>query len=157
MDKVDLQVEYKDFFEGLGDIGTYTYKFFDLFKVNLGNGEDDSSSKGRALSTTSSLGGGGDKGNKLVKGLHWSKDCSDEDLSDEQLKELKTYLKQVKSWIRKEQKNIKASECRRKMWFFMQKLLEYGAFTRGERREMILWMDNFNFLIGVKIVHNQDD
>jgi hypothetical protein len=138
MDKVDLQVEYKDFFEGLGDIGTYTYKFFDLFKVNLGNGEDD-------------------KGNKLVKGLHWSKDCSEEDLSDEQLKELKTYLKQVKSWIRKEQKNIKASECRRKMWFFMQKLLEYGAFTRGERREMILWMDNFNFLIGVKIVHNQDD
>ncbi len=135
---MDLQVEYKDFFEGLGDIGTYTYKFFDLFKVNLGNGEDD-------------------KGNKLVKGLHWSKDCSEEDLSDEQLKELKTYLKQVKSWIRKEQKNIKASECRRKMWFFMQKLLEYGAFTRGERREMILWMDNFNFLIGVKIVHNQDD
>ena len=135
---VDLQAEYKDFFDGLGDVGTYTYKFFDLFKVNLGNGEDD-------------------KGNKLVKGLHWSKDCSDEELSDEQLKELKTYLKQVKSWIRKEQRNVKASECRRKMWFFIQKLLEYGAFTRGERREMILWMDNFNFLIGVKIVDNDDD
>ncbi len=134
---MDLQAEYKDFFEGLGDVGTYTYKFFDLFKVNLGNGEDD-------------------KGNKLVKGLHWSKDCSDEELTDEQLKELKTYLKQVKSWIRKEQKQIKASECRRKMWFFLQKLLEYGAFTRGERREMILWMDNFNFLIGVKIVEDSD-
>ena len=135
---MDLQAEYKDFFEGLGDVGTYTYKFFDLFKVNLGNGEDE-------------------KGNKLVKGLHWSKDTSDEELTDEQLKELKTYLKQVKSWIRKEQTKLKASECRRKMWFFLQKLLEYGAFTRGERREMILWMDNFNFLIGVKIVNDDDD
>ena len=130
---MDLQAEYKDFFEGLGDVATYTYKFFDLFKVNLGEGVDE-------------------KGNKLTKGLHWSKDCSDDELTDEQLKELKTYLKQVKSWIRKEQKSIKASECRRKMWFFLQKLLEIGAFTRGERREMILWMDNFNFLIGVKVV-----
>ena len=136
--KVDLQAEYKDFFDGLGDAGAYTYKFFDLFKVNLGNGEDD-------------------KGNKLVKGLHWSKDCSEEELSDEQLKELKTYLKQVKSWIRKEQRSVKASECRRKMWFFLQKLLEFGAFTRGERREMILWMDNFNFVNGAKIVNEDDD
>lgn len=134
---MDLQAEYKDFFECLGPVSTYTYKFFDLFKVNLGNGEDND-------------------GNKLVKGLHWSKDCSEEELSDEQLRELKTYLKQVKAWVRKEQKQVKASECRRKMWFFMQKLLEYGAFTRGERREMILWMDNFNFFVGVKIVEEDD-
>lgn len=134
---MDFQAEYNDFFEGLGSVGTYTYKFFDLFKLNLGNGEDE-------------------KGNKLVKGLHWSKDASEEELTDEQLKELKTYLKQVKSWIRKEQKNIKPNECRRKMWFFLQKLLEMGAFTRGERREMILWMDNFNFIHGVKIVEDED-
>lgn len=135
---MDLHAEYTDFFEGLGPVATYTYKFFDLFKVNLGDGTDE-------------------KGNKLVKGLHWSKDCSEEELTDEQLKELKTYLKQVKSWIRKEQQKIKARECRQKMWFFMQKLLEFGAFTRGERREMILWMDNFNFLMGVKIVTDEDD
>jgi hypothetical protein len=126
----DLQAEYKDFFEGLGDAGAYTYKFFELFRVNLGNGEG------------------------LVKGLHWSKDTSDETLTDDQLKELKTYLKQAKSWIRKEQKQVSATECRRKMWFFLQKLLEYGAFTRGERREIILWMDNFNFLMGVKVVND---
>ncbi len=134
---MNMDAEYKDFFEGLGDAGTYTYKFFDLFKVNLGNGEDE-------------------KGNKLVKGLHWSKDCSEEELTDEQLRELKSYLKQVKSWIRKEQKQVRASECRRKMWFFLQKLLEFGAFTRGERREMILWMDNFNFLVGAKL-HTSDE
>ena len=135
---MDFTAEYKEFFEGLGDAATYAYKFFDLFKVYLGNGEDE-------------------KGNKMVKGLHWSKDTSEEELTDEQLKELKTYLKQVKSWIRKEQKAVKASECRRKMWFFLQKLMEFGAFTRGERREMILWMDNFNFVNGVKVVYEDDE
>jgi hypothetical protein len=134
---MDFQAEYKEFFESLGDAAAYTYKFFDLFKVNLGNGEDN-------------------EGNKLVKGIHWSKDASDEELSDEQLRELKAYLKQIKSWIRKEQKACKAKECRRKMWFFMQKLLEFGAFTRGERREIILWMDNFNFFNGVIIVEDDE-
>jgi hypothetical protein len=133
-----METEYKDFFEGLGDVATYAYKFFDLFKVNLGEGVDE-------------------KGVKQMKGLHWSKDCSEDTLTDEQLREFKTYLKQVKSWIRKEQKACKASECRRKMWFFLQKLLELGAFTRGERREMILWMDNFNFVNGVKIVNDDDE
>jgi hypothetical protein len=134
---MDLQAEYKEFFDELGQAATYTYKFFELFKVNLGNGEDND-------------------GNKLVKGLHWSKDCSDEELTDEQLRELKSYLKQVKTWIRKEKKQAKASECRRRMWFFLQKLLEFGAFTRGERREMIVWMDNFNFLVGVKVVEEDE-
>jgi hypothetical protein len=129
---MDLQAEYKDFFEGLGQAGTLTYKFFDLFRVNLGNGEDD-------------------QGHKLVKGLHWSKDASEDTLSDDQLKELKSYLKQQKSWLRKEQTKVSVSECRRRMWFFVQKLLELGAFTRGERREMILWMDHLNFLVGVKL------
>lgn len=134
---MDLQAEYKDFFEGLGDAGTHTYKFFDLFRVNLGNGEDE-------------------HGNKLVKGLHWSKDASEDTLSDDQLKELKTYLKQQKSWIRKEQRKISVSECRRRMLFFLQKLLELGAFTRGERREMILWMDHLNFLVGIKLDDGDD-
>jgi len=129
---MNLDLEYKDFFEGLGDAATYTFKFFDLFKVNLGFGE-------------------GENGEKLIKGLHWGKDCSETDLTDEQLKELKSYLKAQKSWIRREKQDVKRKECRRRMWFFMQKLLEYGAFTRGERREMISWMDNFNFLMGVRL------
>lgn len=134
---MDLQAEYKDFFDGLGDVATYGYKFFDLFKVNLGHGE-------------------GENGEKLVKGLHWSKDASDETLSDEHLRELKSYLKQQKSWLRNQQRAVKHTECRRRMWFFLQKLLEIGAFTRGERREMILWMDNMNFLLGVKIDKSDD-
>lgn len=134
---MSLDAEYKDFFEGLGDTGTFTYKFFDLFRVNLGNGE-------------------GEKGEKLVKGLHWGKEASDDELTDEQLKELKAYLKTQKSWIRKEMRNVKHSECRRRMWFFVQKLIEYGAFCRADRRDIIIWMDNFHFLIGVKIDNEED-
>ena len=129
---MNLDAEYKDFFENLGDAGTYTYKFFDLFRVNLGNGE-------------------GENGEKLVKGLHWGKEASDDALTDEQLRELKTYLKVQKSWIRKEKTSINKKECRRRMWFLTQKLIEYGAFCRADRRDIINWMDNFNFLIGVRI------
>lgn len=129
---MNLDAEYKDFFENLGDAGTYTYKFFDLFRVNLGNGE-------------------GEKGEKLMKGLHWGKEVSEEELTDEQLRELKSYLKAQKSWIRKEQKSISRKECRRRMWFFVEKLQEYGAFTRVDRRDIVNWMDNFNFIVGVRM------
>ena len=134
---MNLDAEYKDFFEGLGDAGTYTYKFFDLFKVNLGNGE-------------------GENGEKLVKGLHWGKEASETELPDEQLRELKTYLKAQKNWIRKEKNAVKHTECRRRMWFLVQKLIEIGAFTRADRRDIITWMDNFHFLVGVKIDKEED-
>jgi hypothetical protein len=133
---MNLEAEYKDFFEGLGEAGTFTYKFFDLFRVNLGNGEVN--------------------GEKLVKGIHWGKQASDDELTDDQLKELKAYLKTQKSWIRKEMGNIKHTECRKRMWFFVQKLIEYGAFCRADRRDIITWMDNFHFLIGVKIDNEED-
>ena len=134
---MSFEAEYKDFFEGLGDAGTYTYKFFDLFRVNLGNGE-------------------GENGEKLVKGLHWGKEASEDELTDEQLRELKSYLKAQKSWIRKEKTSIHRKECRRRMWFFVQKLIEYGAFCRADRRDIILWMDNFNFIVGVRLDDEED-
>lgn len=134
---MDFAAEYKEFFETLGECATFTYKFFDLFRVNMGNGE-------------------GENGEKLVKGIHFGKDVSDDELTDEQLKELKTYLKTQKSWIRKEKNAVKHSECRRRMWFFVQKLIEFGAFSRTERRDIITWMDNFHFLIGIKIDYEED-
>ena len=136
---MDFTAEYKDFFENLGDAATYTYKFFDLFKVNLGNGEDEKGEKLVKGSASSALG---------RQGLHWGKDTSDDTLTVEQLREVKTYLKAQKQWVRKEQKNVKRKECRRRIWFLVQKLIELGAFTRGERREIILWMDNFNYIVG---------
>lgn len=116
---MDFEAEYKDFFDGLGDHGTAFYKFFDLFRVNLGDSKEDG----------------------MTKGFHYAKQASDASLSDEQLRIIKTYLKQQKSWIRKEQKNADRAECRRRLWFFCQKLIELGAFDRTTRRDINTWMD----------------
>lgn len=116
---MDFETEFKDFFDGLGDHGTAFYKFFDLFRVNLGDSKEDG----------------------MTKGLHYAKQASDASLTDEQLRIIKTYLKQQKSWIRKEQKNADRAECRRRLWFFCQKLIELGAFDRTTRRDINTWMD----------------
>lgn len=46
---------------------------------------------------------------------------------------------------------ISRKECRRRMWFFVQKLIEFGAFCRADRRDIINWMDNFNYVVGVRV------
>ncbi len=116
---MDLQAEYDDFLGGLGDHGAAFYKFFDLFKVNLGDSQEDG----------------------MTKGLHYGKQASDASLSDEQLRALKTYLKSQRSWVRKLQKDADKTECRRRMWFWTQKLIELGAFDRPTRRDITYWMD----------------
>jgi hypothetical protein len=68
---MDLQAEYDDFLNGLGDHGAAFFKFFELFKINLGDSPEDG----------------------MTKGLHYGKQSSDSSLSDEQLRSLKTYLK----------------------------------------------------------------
>jgi hypothetical protein len=65
-------------------------------------------------------------------------------------------LKAQKSWIRKEKTNVSRKECRRRMWFFVQKLIEFGAFCRADRRDIITWMDNFHFIVGVRIDDEED-
>jgi hypothetical protein len=116
---MDLDAEYKDFFQGLGDHGTAFYKFFELFHINLGDNKEEG----------------------MVRGLHYGKQASDCSLSDEQLRALKTYQKAQRTWIRKEQKNADRAECRRRLWFWCQKLLEIGAFDRPTRRDIMYWMD----------------
>lgn len=116
---MDLDAEYKDFFEGLGDSGTAFYKFFDLFRIYLGDAKEEG----------------------MSKGIHYGKQASDVSLSDEHLRALKSYQKSQRSWARKEQKNIDPAECRRRMWFWCQKLIEFGAFDRQIRRDIVLWMD----------------
>lgn len=116
---MDLEAEYKDFLEGLGDHGSAFYKFFDLFKINLGESVEDG----------------------MTRGLHYGKQASDSSLSDEQLRALKSYLKLQRSWIRKEKLNASKAECRRRMWFWTQKLMELGAFDRPTRRDIMYWMD----------------
>ena len=116
---MDLQAEYDDFLNGLGDHGAAFFKFFDLFKINLGDSIEDG----------------------MTKGIHYGKQASDASLPDEQLRALKSYLKAQRSWIRKQQVNADKTECRRRIWFWTQKLIEFGAFDRPTRRDITYWMD----------------
>jgi hypothetical protein len=114
---MDYQTEYDDMFATLGDHGAAFFKFFDLFRVCLGDGEG------------------------LTKGLHYGKDCSDTKLSDEVLRELKSFLKTQRTWLRKAPEKATPNETRRRMWFWTQKLIEIGAFDRSIRRDIVTWMD----------------
>lgn len=116
---MDLQAEYDDFLTGLGDHGAAFYKFFDLFKISLGDAPEEG----------------------ITRGLHYGKQASDSSLSDEQLRALKTFMKSQKTWVRKQQKGADKAECRRRMWFWVQKLIELGAFDRPTRRDITFWMD----------------
>lgn len=116
---MDFQVEYTEFLNGLGDHGAAFYKFFELFKVNLGDSPEDG----------------------MTKGLHYGKQASDSSLPEDQLRALKSFLKAQKSWLRKQEKNADKVECRRRMWFWTQKLIELGAFDRQTRRDITYWMD----------------
>jgi hypothetical protein len=113
----ELMDEYKQMFDELGDAGAAFFKFFDSFRINLGDGEG------------------------LVRGLHYGKDCSWYQGTDEELRQLKTYWKAQKSWLRKEGKNVSPIECRRRMWFWISKLKEYNAFDLRIRRDILYWMD----------------
>lgn len=116
---MDLQAEYDDFLNGLGDHGAAFFKFFELFKINLGDAPEEG----------------------MTKGLHYAKQATDSSLTEDELRALKTYLKSQRSWIRKHKKEAEKAECRRRMWFWTQKLIELGAFDRPTRRDITYWMD----------------
>ena len=109
--------EYDAIFDELGDAGAAFFKFFDLFRVILGDSED------------------------MVKGIHYGKDCSWTLASDEQLRQAKSYLKAQRSWIKKEGKKVNPADCRRRMWFWVQKIKEWGMFDMRTRRDIAYWMD----------------
>ncbi len=125
---MDFQAEYDDFFNSLGDSGAATFKFFELFRVCMGDDTRAPHQKGE------------DSGPQ-TRGLHYGKQATDASLSDEALRALKSYLKTQRSWLRKEQANVDKAECRRRMWFWTQKLIELGAFDRSTRRDIVYWMD----------------
>ncbi len=112
-----MQEEYDLIFESLGDAGAAFFKFFDLFRVNLGDADG------------------------ISKGVHYGKDCSCYSATDDQLKQLKNYLKAQKSWIKIHEKKASPAECRRRMWFWTQKLKEWNLFDMRTRRDIMYWMD----------------
>ena len=112
--------EYAESFSKLADHGSATLKFFELFQVKEGMSPDGS----------------------WKLGLHWGKHhAAAFNLSDEELRSVKTYLRTQRSWLKKEKAAAPAVECRRRMWFLVQKLREVGAFDARTLRDICYWMD----------------
>ena len=112
-----ISEEYEAIYDELGDHGAGFYKFFDSFRVITENTENE------------------------IKGIYYVKDAHWTHASDEQLKQLKSYLKEQRKWIKKEGKGASPHECRRRMWFWSSKLNEWGIFDTRMRHLILYWMD----------------
>lgn len=118
MNPMSMLEEYDAIFEELGDHGAAFFKFFDLFRVYTSDSEDGT-----------------------LKGVYYGKDSTWTMATDEQLKELKSYLKTQRSWIKKEGKNASPRECRRRLWFWCSRLKEWRIFTMQTRHDINYWFD----------------
>jgi hypothetical protein len=109
--------EYDVIFEELGDSGAAFWKFFDIFRIQL------------------------ETEGPLVKGIYFGKAAHWSQATDDQLKELRAYWKEQRKWIKKEGKKGSSLECRRRMWFWMGRIIEWNMFTYMTRREISYWFD----------------
>lgn len=123
---LSMTEEYSAIFEELSETGAAFWKFFDMFRIQT---ENEGSN---------------------VKGVSFGKIGLWTAATDEQLKELKTYWKEQKKWIRKEGKGASAAECRRRMWFFMTRVLEWNMFNVYIRREIYWWFDTCEERLSLK-------
>ena len=80
-----------------------TFKFFSLFKVDTNKGTDTAS-------------------------VYFGEGCVDRNISVEVAKEIKSYVKSVKKMILDNPKGLHQAVLRRKMFWFVTKLLEHGVF-----------------------------
>lgn len=117
VNQLSILEEYDAMFEELGDHGAAFFKFFDMFRIHT---EPEGS---------------------IVKGVTFGKIGLWTAGTDEQLKELKTYWKEQRKWIKKEGKNAQKHECRRRMWFFVSRVMEWDMFHVNIRKEIYWWFD----------------
>lgn len=115
--QLSMSEEYDAMFEELGDVGAAFWKFFDMFRIIQEKEED------------------------VDRGVHFGKIGTWIFGTDEQLKELKAYWKDQRKWIKKEGKGASALECRRRMWFWMSRIVEWNQFNPSIRKEVYWWFD----------------
>jgi hypothetical protein len=118
--------EYTVMFEDLSETSAAFWKFFDMFRIQT---ETEGSS---------------------IKGVSFGKIGLWTAGTDDQLKELKAYWKEQRKWVKKESKSAKANECRRRMWFFMTRVLEWNMFNVYIRREIYWWFDTCEERLALK-------
>jgi hypothetical protein len=106
--------EYKEGLATLGEAGMVYYKFLNLFRVTV-------------------------KDDELA--IRFGHSCLDtEELRREELLTFRQYLKEQKEWIRTT-RGADPKELQRRMWWIVEKILEFGFFTSSDQKTIMFWLD----------------
>ena len=107
--------EYREGLEALGEHGMVFYKFLSLFRVRM-------------------------KGDE--RSIRFGQNCLDEeDLRTEDLQQFKDYIQEQRDWIKETGKKADAKELARRMWWVVEKVIEYGFFTSSDQKTVMIWLD----------------
>ena len=106
-----MEEEYNEGLRALGEAGMLYYKCLSLFRVRT-----------KDLSIRF--------GHNIV---------DEEDLRLAELQTFKTYLDEQKQWIREIGRKADPKELKRRMWWLLQKMFEFGFFTASDQATIVSW------------------
>ena len=110
----ELTQEYAEGFDALGHRGLVFYKFMSMISVKIR--EEDALLKfGPNLTCTY--------------------------FNVENAERLRAYLKEQKEWIRTEGRDAPAREMIARMWWVLQKMVDYGMWSIQDQKYIVYWYD----------------
>ena len=109
-----IEEEYTSGIEALGFPGMVYYKFLSMFQVKVSKDETPSTVSFGVLTPST--------------------------ISQEEASTLRSYIKLQKEWLRAEKRTNKA-EMRQRIWWVVQKVLDYKLFKEREQCYMMYWLD----------------
>ena len=110
----DLAQEYAEGYEALGHNGLVFYKFMSMITVKIRD-EEALIKFGPILSCSY---------HNIAKAEH-----------------LRIYLKEQKEWIREQGSSAPIREMTRRMWWVLQKMIDYGIWSIQDQKYIVYWHD----------------
>lgn len=110
----DLHAEYEEGLDMLGHVGTIFYKFYGLFSAKL-NGEEGT--------------------------VKFARRMVDISVPVDVVRKIREYLKEQREWILEQAHDVNPSEARRRMWWIVEKIIEFDIFTSSEQKSIMIWLD----------------
>ena len=110
----ELAKEYAEGFDALGHKGLVFYKFMSMISVKIREGD--------AL-------------------LKFGPNLSCNYFNLEHAECLRAYLKEQKEWIRVEGRNASPREMLARMWWVLQKMVDYGMWSIQDQKYIVYWYD----------------
>jgi hypothetical protein len=110
----ELSQEYAEGYEALGHRGLVFYKFMSMVSVKIR--EEEALIKFGPLLT-----------------------CTYSNVPNAEL--LRSYLKEQKEWIREQGDKASVREMTRRMWWLLQKMIDFGIWTIQDQKYIVYWYD----------------